>query len=221
MIYEARQKGYKVLRKCSVFEVLPFTGPSASVKLYAGHMVKMTSLRYQTFSKSTKCVCCGIEGTVFLLELPNNGGKICRPHFNLYAEREGRLVQMTKDHKQPKSKGGGDTINNMQTMCCTCNELKADQHLKSGNTKILRRLRKMQDGVQTIYMVTPGGYMEDVLEGFAISCQGINRLVERHFEELYPLEKFEIQVDMDEMCVIIEEEDGLKRNYVIHRIERV
>jgi hypothetical protein len=221
MIYEARQKGYKVLRKCSVDEVLPFTGPNASVKLYAGHMVKMVSLRYQTFVKSLYCACCGIKGTVMLLELPNNGGKICRPHFNLYAEREGHLVQMTKDHKQPKSKGGADHINNMQTMCCTCNELKADRHLKGGNNKVLRGLRKMQDGAQTIYMVTPGGYMEDRLEGFAITCQGIGRLVEKHFEELYPLEKFEIQVDMGEMCVIIVEEGGLKRNYVIHRIKRV
>jgi 5-methylcytosine-specific restriction endonuclease McrA len=218
MKYEARQKGYKVLGELRPDQVLPYTGPDACNQTFFGRQVKMTSLRYQTFRKSIRCVCCGVEGTVMLLELPGDRGM---PHFNLYAEREGKLVQMTKDHKQPKSKGGLNTINNMQTMCCHCNELKGDRHLKGGNKKILRGLRKIRDGSQAIYIVTPGQYMEDKLEGFATTYRGIARLVERHLERLYYPEKVKIQVDMGEMCVIIEEEYGLKYNYVIHKIERV
>jgi hypothetical protein len=79
----------------------------------------------------------------------------------------------------------------------------------------------MQDGAQTIYMVTPTSYMEDVLEGFAVSCRGIARLVEKHLEYLSPLEEFDIQVDMNEMWVVVKEEGALKQVYFIHKIERV
>lgn len=190
MDYEARQRGYKVLRKCGVDEVLPFTGPNARNKLYAGHMVKMTSLRYQTFSKSIRCACCGTEGTVFLLELPNNGGKICRPHFNLYAEREGKLVQMTKDHIKPKSCGGKDHIGNMQTLCACYNELKGNKATK------LKRLREIQDGVQTIYTVLYHGYLP--MKGFATSDRGIAEIVRRYVMKEYQWgeDTFEIQVSI-------------------------
>jgi len=225
MKYKSRQD-YKVLGKWSPEDVLPHTGPDEDRRGFTcqdgvRRLVKMTSLRYQTFVKSIYCACCGIEGTVMLLEMPTNGGRTVIPHFNLYAEREGRLVQMTKDHIQPKSKDGKDHINNMQTMCHICNELKGDQTIRGGNQKTLERLRKIQDGAQTIHLVAPGPYLDDVLEGFATTNEGIGRLVEKHFEHLYPLEKFEIQVDIGEMCVIIEAEDGLKFKYVIHKIKRI
>jgi 5-methylcytosine-specific restriction endonuclease McrA len=208
MEYKSRQH-YKVLRKCSVDEVLPFTGPSASVKLYAGHMVKMTSLRYQTFSKSTRCVCCGIEGTVFLLELPDNDGNICRPHFNLYAEREGRLVQMTKDHIQPKSKDGRDHINNMQTMCHICNELKGSRHIKGGNRKNLSRLREIQDGAQVVYTVERQS--THIMEGFATTPRGIAEIARDYFMGMYDLDDsddLDINVDMERKQVIVDPNDG-------------
>jgi hypothetical protein len=118
-----------------------------------------------------------------LLEMPSNGGRVCIPHFNLYAEREGELVQMTKDHKQPKSKGGADHIDNMQTMCCTCNELKGNQHRKGGNSKVLKRLREIQDGVQTVYTVSsPSGYAVDY---FATSKKGLMELVDQIIKSEY------------------------------------
>jgi len=33
---------------------------------------------------------------------------------------------LTVDHKIPKSKGGGDQGNNLQTLCLTCNGIKSD-----------------------------------------------------------------------------------------------
>jgi hypothetical protein len=44
------------------------------------------------------------------------------PHANLYGVgRDGKLVLFTKDHIQPKSKGGSNNLWNLQTMCETCN----------------------------------------------------------------------------------------------------
>ena len=90
-----------------------------------GYDVYTHSLRYMTFyQKGCKCAVCGKEGTHFTLD------KSCsendnRRHFNLRAE-DGTL--MTRDHILPKSKGGRDHINNMQTMCVDCNKAKGNTY---------------------------------------------------------------------------------------------
>ncbi len=213
MKYEARQRGYKVLRVCSVEDVLPFTGPNAANKLYNGHMVKMTSLRYQCFTKSLECACCGIVGEVFLLELPS--GDICRPHFNLYAKREGELIQMTKDHINPKSNQGPDHINNMQTLCCQCNELKGSHTLK------LRRLREIQDGVQTVYMVLYHGYLP--MDGFATSDKGIAEIVRRHVVKEYQWDEnsFVVRVSIRQKLVRVHNKIGEPVVFIIKPIRRI
>lgn len=183
MRYKARQRGYAVLGSLSPKELLPKTGPTRHHRKFFGHLVKMNSLRYQTFKESLKCVCCGLVGEVFLLELPPQED---RPHFNLYAYSEGSLVQMTKDHKQPKSKGGKDVIGNMQTMCCRCNELKGNQNSK------LKRLRKIQDGVQTVYTVTR--HTLPISDNFASSNKGIAEITRLHIMDFYGWEESEFQV---------------------------
>lgn len=86
-----------------------------------GHDVYTTSLRYKTFiEKGYKCVCCGRTGTYYALE-KSKGSNQNRAHFNLYSNDD---VLMTKDHILPKSKGGIDRIENMQTMCTICNNEK-------------------------------------------------------------------------------------------------
>ncbi len=49
-------------------------------------------------------------------------------HFNLYGINENNEeILFTKDHIIPKSKGGGEHIDNFQTMCCKCNSKKGNK----------------------------------------------------------------------------------------------
>lgn len=107
-------------------EVLPFRGQV--ILSYDGYRVKMDSLRYEVFAQSTRCVKCGLEGSVFLLQRETKDPKspTDRAHFNLYAKTAAGLVLMTKDHVYPKSKGGRDHISNLVTMCSPCNIEKDD-----------------------------------------------------------------------------------------------
>ncbi len=101
------------------------------------HMVRMNSDRYFVFKNNNKCVSCGIEGTKMVLDI-NPGDQ--SPHFNLYAEEKDRLVLMTKDHILAKSKGGTDELDNYQTMCCVCNNLKGAYDLEPLHMRELRGL---------------------------------------------------------------------------------
>lgn len=96
------------------------------------YIINSQSLRYKTFYNNLKCVNCGLEGKFLALErslhgiykMPKNKKGF---HLNLYSIDEyGREILMTKDHIYPKSKGGLDIIDNMQTMCYKCNMKKAD-----------------------------------------------------------------------------------------------
>ena len=89
-----------------------------------GYDVYKRSMRYKTFiEKGYKCVCCGRVGAYYALECDESLNKK-RAHFNLYSEDD---VLMTKDHIFPKSKGGKDSIENMQTMCAICNSEKGNK----------------------------------------------------------------------------------------------
>lgn len=88
-----------------------------------GYNVYTRSLRYMTFyQKGCKCCVCGKEGTHFTLD-ESTEKTPGRRHFNLRAD-DGTL--MTRDHIVPKSRGGREHINNMQTMCCDCNKAKGN-----------------------------------------------------------------------------------------------
>jgi hypothetical protein len=101
------------------------------------YSVRMNSDRYHVFRKSHYCAACGVEGTRMNLDL-NPGDS--SPHFNLYAEERGRLLLMTKDHKIPKSRGGLDTMDNYQTYCSRCNNLKGNYHITNEQVNELRTM---------------------------------------------------------------------------------
>ncbi len=114
-------------------QVLPFSTPFDKKfrKGYLGadgkvHPVKMGSDRYWCFAvHGLTCVECGIEGKFFALESHKYQSEIRRFHFNLYGiDEDGNEVLMTKDHIQPKSKGGKNHITNYQPMCYKCNHRK-------------------------------------------------------------------------------------------------
>jgi 5-methylcytosine-specific restriction endonuclease McrA len=112
----------------SIEEVLPFTQlHSKERKEYVCDGVswypKMGSQRYDCFRKSLACAKCGTMGVKFLLQM-HEWDK--QPHFNLFAEKDGELVLMTKDHIVPRSKGGTNYLSNLQTMCAPCNHEKGN-----------------------------------------------------------------------------------------------
>lgn len=95
---------------------------------YKDFNFNVKSLRLDTFrEKGLVCVTCGNSGAYFSLESQVGAvGDNAKPHLNLYSI-DGVLI--TKDHIFPKSKGGKDHINNMQTMCYYCNQKKGDKIL--------------------------------------------------------------------------------------------
>ncbi len=131
--------GYERKGIYSVEAVLSQLGNSWAV--FDGDTIPVVSLRYQTFARSLVCVRCGLAGKYFAKErsakkLKDGSGFRAMSktwHFNLYAvAANGREVLMTKDHVLPRSKGGPDHIDNLQTMCAPCNCWKQDdRHYQS------------------------------------------------------------------------------------------
>ena len=124
-------------KRYPVEEVLPHVIKRTGMKPvrieFDGDPIKVNSLRLMTFKmKGCTCATCGLEGTYFLKE---RGGPDERFHFNLFGDVtitvdgeeivERRLF--TKDHIHPKSKGGADSLVNMQTMCSKCNSEKGNK----------------------------------------------------------------------------------------------
>lgn len=122
-------------------EVLPYITVEESKRDYRigeqVYTVRMNSDRYFVFQKSPACVACGLQGTTMILDT-NPGDQ--SPHFNLYAKDDGRLILMTKDHILAKAKGGQDSLDNFQTMCCVCNNLKGCYDITVAQTRELRLL---------------------------------------------------------------------------------
>lgn len=122
-----------------VNEILPLINDDAENKAELdGDLIKLSSIRLQTFKKNIKCVSCGITGTFFRKEKSHVNDKSF--HLNLYAIEDGKDVLMTHDHIYPKSKGGPDHIFNSQTMCYKCNQEKDNKIDVIPENIIIRRI---------------------------------------------------------------------------------
>jgi 5-methylcytosine-specific restriction endonuclease McrA len=140
----ARMKDKKRLVHLGTFsleEVFPYVTCHDTKRDYRArdevYSVRMNSDRYHVFRSNPSCVACGLKGDRMILDL--NPGD-ATPHFNLYAEENGRLVLMTKDHCQAKSKGGSDCLDNLRTMCSICNNIRGNADLSLEQILHLRRL---------------------------------------------------------------------------------
>ena len=140
----ARMKDRKRLIHLGEFnldEVFPYVTEHESKRDFivgeTTHTVKMNSDRYFVFKSNPQCVSCGLAGSKMILDL-NPGDQ--SPHFNLYAIEDGRYVLMTKDHILAKACGGSDELNNFQTCCAICNNLKGHYNLTYPQVRELRTL---------------------------------------------------------------------------------
>jgi len=122
-------------------EFWPFIGFKAEKKTYLmndiKYTVKMNSSRYFLFKKNPCCVSCGIKGEYLFLE-KNPADQTA--HVNLYAKDADQYIMMTKDHIKAKSIGGLNRIDNYQTMCQICNNLKSDFNLKTEDVAHLKKV---------------------------------------------------------------------------------
>jgi hypothetical protein len=92
-----------------------------------GFPVNKDSLRYGLFRANNSCVGCGLQGLFYALERDGKSQKELY-HLNLYGLHWGREVLFTKDHIKPRCRGGKDVMENLQTMCVTCNIKKGSDY---------------------------------------------------------------------------------------------
>lgn len=125
-----KYSGYIHIKIYHPDEILKMVGPETeSITLVIDDVeceVNLSSLRLKCFKRSKVCARCGLEGVIMSLDSFKSSLDRSGYHFNLYSVFEGKLRLMTKDHITPKSKGGRDHLNNLQTMCDQCNNKKGD-----------------------------------------------------------------------------------------------
>lgn len=110
-------------KEYSVDEMIPFILSENTHIILENTRVKVMGLRLESFIRKEPCITCGRQGTIFRIAAGKHSKKKDW-HLTLWSN-DG--IQMTKDHIVPKSKGGRDSLNNIQTMCTKCNSKKGNQ----------------------------------------------------------------------------------------------
>ena len=126
---------YDVERKASytVGEILPSIDKNnLDARLNIdGDRVRCNIIRLKVFKKSgCKCSGCGLKGSFFVKEYDATNKlnrKSIEYNLRLYGVNKNGEVLMTVDYIIPKSKGGTDDMENLQTMCYVCNNKKKNK----------------------------------------------------------------------------------------------
>lgn len=119
-------------------QILALVRSGADKFYYDKYCINIQKNRYRIFAENHICVCCGLEGSLMILEKQQYDAV---PHFNLYGiNQHDQKVLMTKDHVIPSSRGGNDANSNLQTMCFDCNNLKSNTLL---NPEQIRDLKEV------------------------------------------------------------------------------
>lgn len=111
-------------------ELVPLLGINNLISLKDArgtrYVVTGTSSRLRCFLRDRHCATCTHKGVLWFLQSHGEIGRPAemRPHLNLYSYGKGGLILMTQDHIFPKSAGGRDDLDNLQTMCNICNQRK-------------------------------------------------------------------------------------------------
>jgi hypothetical protein len=115
----------------SVKSILSILRTGVDSVILDGDEIRLTSLKYKMFlEKGVDCVQCGIVGMFFVKERDkaDKREKDQVYYLRLYGlTPDGEEVLITKDHIQPKSRGGADAVENLQTMCVKCNHGKGNK----------------------------------------------------------------------------------------------
>jgi hypothetical protein len=185
--------------KYPVEQILPLIKPGARAFL-GEDVVGIGSIRMLNFKHhGIICVRCGVVGSFFAKEKhsPRDGSY----HLDLYAIRaDGNEVLMTRDHIIAKADGGSDNLENMQTMCVKCNNLKGSGFLsrqeiriKARHSQLRKNVASLRDEIQRA-KATP----EELLELLNSVIKSVNKISCRSItsdaldnSEIEEIEKFD------------------------------
>jgi len=88
------------------------------------------------------------------IQIPYQNFRITRPSRSMIYKRDrnkcqycGATKKLTIDHVIPRSKGGGDTWENMVVACSSCNIKKGDKLLEHTNMKLMKQPKSHYNGV--------------------------------------------------------------------------
>lgn len=124
-----RYHRYFVLDIEEVLPLIPLPGERVKVKKYIrGEKINFDTNRLRTYKvKGVVCVKCGFKGLYFAAERGMRDF-VGTPHLNLYGiDEKGVERMMTVDHIVPASKGGSNSVSNLQPMCFNCNQAKGNK----------------------------------------------------------------------------------------------